>query len=104
MIPHARIESALTRKEWERVWADATLWEPTTSHVEMAIANAKLPEGDKRKLTRLHAINLQAAATFLETGQVPGPETRSQLARVLRQTAGAIEAILPPPRKGTSTR
>lgn len=64
----------------------------------MALANAKLPDGDRRKLTRLQALNLHAAATFFETGVMPGPETRAQLiVDVLRATSAAVEAILPPP-------
>ena len=30
----------------------------------MALGNAMLPDGDRRKLTRLQGINLSAAATF----------------------------------------
>ena len=91
-----RVEPALTRKQWEKALAGPALWEPSTAHVEMALANARLPDGDRRKLTRLQAINLSAAATFLESGVMPGPETRAQLVAMLRATTGAIEAILPP--------
>ena len=91
-----RVEPAMTRKQWERALGGATLWEPTTAHMDMALGNAMLPDGDRRKLTRLQAINLSAAATFLEAGVMPGPETRAQLVSVLRATSGAIEAILPP--------
>ena len=91
-----RVEPALTRKQWEKALAGPGLWEPSTAHVDMALGNAMLPDGDPRKLTRLQAINLRAAATFFETGVMPGPETRSQLVTVLRSTVGAIEAILPP--------
>jgi hypothetical protein len=62
----------------------------------MALGNAMLPDGDRRKLTRLQAVNLSAAATFLEMGAMPGPETRQQLVNILRTTARAIEAIVPP--------
>ncbi len=91
-----RVEPALTRKQWETGLADATLWEPSTAHVDMALANARLPDGDRRKLTRLHVINLRAAAECLEMGLLPGPETRAQLVQALASTAGAIDAILPP--------
>ena len=94
---NTRVEPALTRKQWENALAGPALWEPSTAHMDMALGNAMLPDGDRRKLTRLHAINLRAAATFLETGIMPGPETRAQLVRALAATAGAIEAILPPP-------
>jgi hypothetical protein len=63
-----------------------------------ALANARLPDGDRRKFTRLQVINLSAAAECFELGLLPGPETRAQLVGVLRATAGAIDAILPPPR------
>jgi hypothetical protein len=91
-----RVEPALSRKEWEKAFAGPMLWEPSNAHVDMALGNAMLPDGDRRKLTRLQAINLSAAATFFETGIMPGPETRAQLVSVLRATAGAIEAIVPP--------
>ena len=91
-----RVEPAMTRKQWERALDAATLWEPTTAHMDMALGNAMLPDGDRRKLTRLQAINLTAAATFFESGVMPGPETRAQLVTVLRATSRAIEAILPP--------
>ena len=94
----ARVERALTRREWEKALGEAALWEPTTAHVDMALANAKLPDGDRRKLTRLHVANLRAAAECFEAGLMPGAETRAQLAGVLRATAGAIDAILPPAR------
>jgi hypothetical protein len=90
------IEPALTRRQWEKAQVEAELWEPTTAHMEMALANAKLPDGDRRKLSRLHAVNLRAAAVCFETGLLPGPQTRSQLVAALRATAGAIESILPP--------
>jgi hypothetical protein len=92
----SRVEPALTRRQWGKVTAGTELWEPSTAHVDMALANAKLPDGDSRKLTRLQAINLRAAATFFESGVMPGPETRAQLVDVLRSTTDAIEAILPP--------
>lgn len=92
----SRVERALTRKQWETALARPTLWEPSNAHVDMALSNAMLPDGDRRKLTRLQAINLSAAATFFETGLMPGPETREQLVTILRATAGAIEAIVPP--------
>lgn len=95
-IRHTRVEPALTRKQWEKALAKPRLWEPSTAHVDMAIGNAMLPDGDRRKLTRLQGINLSAAATFFETGIMPGPETRAQLVNVLRATANAIEAIVPP--------
>ena len=91
-----RVEPALTRKQWEKALAKPRLWEPTDAHVDMALGNAMLPDGDRRKLTRLQGINLTAAATFFETGIMPGPEKREQLASILRATAGAIEAIVPP--------
>jgi len=91
------VEPALTRKQWERALSESALWEPSTAHVDMALANAKLPDGDRRKLTRLQALNLRAAATFFESGVMPGPETRAQLVDVLRATSAAVEAILPPP-------
>jgi hypothetical protein len=91
-----RVEPALTRKQWEKALAKPRLWEPSDAHVDMALGNAMLPDGDRRKLTRLQGINLSAAATFFETGIMPGPETRGQLVAVLRATAGAIEAIVPP--------
>jgi hypothetical protein len=91
-----RVEPALTRREWEKALAGAALWEPSTAHVDMALANAKLPDGDRRKLTSLHAINLRAAAECFEMGLLPGPETRAHLVALLRAAAGAIEAILPP--------
>ena len=91
-----RVEPALTRKQWEKALAKPRLWEPNDSHVDLALANESLPDGDRRKLTRLQGINLTAAATFFETGIMPGPETREQLANILRATAGAIEAIVPP--------
>ena len=90
------VEPELTRKQWEKALAKPRLWEPTDAHVDMALGNAMLPDGDRRKLTRLQGINLTAAATFFETGIMPGPETREQLASILRATAGAIEAIVPP--------
>jgi hypothetical protein len=93
-----KVEPALTRRQWAKVRAGAELWEPSTAHVDMALANAKLPDGDRRKFSRLQAVNLRAAAVCFETGLLPGPETRAQLVAVLRATAGAIEAILPPPR------
>jgi hypothetical protein len=93
-----RVEPALTRRQWEIARADSALWEPTTAHVDMALANAKLPDGDPRKLTHLQAINLRAAAAFFETAVMPGPETRAQLVKILSATTAAIEAILPPPR------
>jgi hypothetical protein len=92
-----RIEPALTRKQWQKVSADAELWDPSTAHVDMALANAKLPDGDRRKFSSLQAANLRAASACFESGLLPGPETRAQLSAVLRATAGAIEAILPPP-------
>jgi hypothetical protein len=92
----ARVEPALTRKQWEKTLAKPRLWEPSTAHMDMALGNAMLPDGDRRKLTRLQGINLIAAATFFETGLMPGPETREQLVGVLRATARAIEAIVPP--------
>ena len=91
-----RVEPALTRKQWDKALAKLGLWEPSDAHVDMALGNAMLPDGDRRKLTRLQGINLNAAATFFETGIMPGPETREQLATVLRATANAIEAIVPP--------
>jgi len=91
-----RIERAMTRKQWEQALAEAALWEPTSAHVDMALANAKLPDGDRRKLSRLQAVNLRAAAECLEAGLLPGPETRAQLVAGLTSTARAIEAILPP--------
>jgi hypothetical protein len=90
------VEPALTRRQWNKITAGTELWEPSTAHVDMALANAKLPDGDRRKLTRLQAINLRAAATFFESGVMPGPETRAQLVGALRSTTDAIEAILPP--------
>jgi hypothetical protein len=96
VTPRTRVEPALTRKQWEKALSRDALWEPSTGHMDMALGNAMLPDGDRRKLTRLQAINLLAAATFLETGIMPGPETRAQLVAVLRATGGAIEAILPP--------
>jgi hypothetical protein len=93
-----RIEPALTRREWKKVQTGAELWEPSTAHMDMALANAKLPDGDARKFSRLQAVNLRAAAACFETGLLPGPETRAQLVTVLRATAGTIESILPPPR------
>lgn len=92
-----RIEPALSRKQWEKALAGPTLWEPSTAHMDMALGNAMLPDSDRRKLTRLQAINVGAAASFFETGVMPGPETRMQLVGALRAVAGAIEAILPPP-------
>jgi hypothetical protein len=92
----SRVEPALTRKQWEKALAKAELWEPSTAHVDMALGNAMLPDGDRRKLTRLQAINLSAAATMFEAGLMPGPETREQLVTSLRTTARAIEAIVPP--------
>ncbi len=91
-----RVEPALTRKQWEKALTSVALWEPSTAHVDMALANARLPDGDRRKLTRLHVINLRAAAECLEAGLLPGPETRAQLAASLTSAAGAIDAILPP--------
>ncbi|MFN2567689.1 MAG: hypothetical protein ABR499_22065 [Gemmatimonadaceae bacterium] len=96
MTRKTRVEPALTRKQWEKALAGPALWEPSTAHMDMALGNAMLPDGDRRKLTRLQAINLRAAATFFESGVMPGPETRAQLVTVLRATVGAIEAILPP--------
>jgi hypothetical protein len=93
-----RIEPALTRREWQKVRAGAELWEPSTAHMDMALANAKLPDGDLRKFSRLQAVNLRAAALCFETSLLPGPETRAQLVEALGATAAAIEAILPPPR------
>ena len=90
------VEPALTRKQWEKALAKPGLWEPGNAHVDMALGNAMLPDGDRRKLTRLQAVNLSAAATFLEMGAMPGPETRQQLVNILRTTARAIEAIVPP--------
>jgi hypothetical protein len=92
----ARVEPALTRRQWTKALSSPALWEPSTAHIDMALGNAKLPDGDRRKLTRLQAINLRAAAAFFETGVMPGPETRTQLVAVLHATAGAIDAILPP--------
>lgn len=91
-----RVEPALTRKQWTKALSSPALWEPSTAHIDMALGNAKLPDGDGRKLTRVQAVNLRAAAAFFETGVMPGPETRTQLVAVLRATAGAIDAILPP--------
>jgi len=91
-----RVEPALTRKQWEKALARPKLWEPSNAHIDMALGNAMLPDGDRRKLTRLQSINLNAAATFFETGLMPGPETREQLAKILRATACAIDAIVPP--------
>jgi hypothetical protein len=91
-----RVEPALTRAEWENALAAAALWEPSTAHVDMALANARLPDGDRRKLTRLHVINLRAAVECFEVGLLPGPETRAQLAAALTSAVGAIDAILPP--------
>ena len=91
-----RVEPALTRGEWEQALTGFDLCEPTTAHVDMALANARLPDGDRRKLTKLHVINLRAAAECLEMGLLPGPDTRAQLVHALASTAGAIEAILPP--------
>ena len=91
-----RIEPALTRRQWEKALTGPSLWEPSTAHMDMAIGNAMLPDGDRRKLTRLHVINLAAAVTFFESGVMPGPETRAQLVNVLRSAGEAIEAILPP--------
>jgi hypothetical protein len=95
-MANTRIEPALTRRQWAKVTTGAELWDPSTAHVDMALANAKLPDGDRRKLTSLQAINLRAAAECFEMGLLPGPETRAHLVAVLRATAGAIEAILPP--------
>jgi hypothetical protein len=94
----SRIEPALTRRQWAKTRAGAELWDPATAHMDMALANAKLPDGDRRKFSRLQAVNLRAAAVCFESGLLPGPETRSQLVALLRATAGAIEAILPPSR------
>jgi hypothetical protein len=91
-----RVEPALTRKQWDKALAKPRLWEPSDAHVDVALGNAMLPDGDRRKFTRLQGINLSAAATFFETGIMPGPETREQLINVLRATASAIEAIVPP--------
>ncbi|MDQ3949945.1 MAG: hypothetical protein M3282_06340 [Gemmatimonadota bacterium] len=92
-----RVEPALTRRQWKKVREGAELWDPTTAHIDVALANAKLPDGDPRKFSRIQAVNLRAAAVCFETGLLPGPETRSQLVAVLLATAAAVEAILPPP-------
>jgi hypothetical protein len=86
----------MTRGEWQQALTDFALCEPSTAHVDMALANARLPDGDRRKLTPLHVISLRAAAECFDMGLLPGPETRAQLVDVLSSTAGAIEAILPP--------
>ena len=92
-----KVEPALSRRQWEKLSSEAELWDPSTAHVDMALANVKLPDGDRRKFSRVQAVNIRAAAVCLESGLLPGPETRTQLAGVLRATASAIEAILPPP-------
>jgi len=91
-----KIERAMTRTAWEKALGEAALWEPSSAHADMALANARLPDGDRRKLTRLQVVNLRTAAECLEAGMLPGPETRAQLVSVLTSTASAIEAILPP--------
>jgi hypothetical protein len=96
-----RIEPALTRRQWKKVREGAELWDPTTAHIDVALANAKLPDGDPRKFSRIQAVNLRTAAVCFETGLLPGTETRAQLATVLSAAAGAIEAILPPPKRTT---
>lgn len=100
---HARDAANYPAADNRRVMADLA-WVGGRVDAVMALANAALPDGDPRKLTR-ETVRAMRAAAKVVAGQASGMAGASRaaydgIARDLEAAADAIAALLPPREEG----